>query len=425
MMASSVTPILVQAEFTKLDQVMNKIDMVQSIPGATFPRFSMFGMFATQSNIKLISNTPGVQAILPDLPIKAFDQYAVVGDLQSVYIGTKHSRTYLGADIAEQQGITGKGVKVAIIDTGVFNAHKQLMFKAADVNAILPAPELPAIPSLPPPISDRMKLLQFSGTPVGMDDNGHGTHCVTTVGGNEVLGPNNIECKGVAPGAGLLSIKVLGTPLGVGMSSDIIRGIDIAISRGAKVISMSLGASVGDNNTAECLAIKTAMNLDPKLVFVVAGGNFGPGGSTMGSPACSQEALTVGSMSIIDNAVSYFSSRGPTTDGLVKPDVIAPGGGRKVEPVDGVGGEYIFSGTSIGTILDIAEDKSANGWAALHGTSMACPHVAGLVALLKQYNPDVTTDYIKQVMQSRGKPKDNISGWGPINYQMFFEEKKE
>jgi len=419
-----VTPVIVQTDVSQLDKVMSKVDIVQTVAGGMFPKFSMFAMLATSRNIKDIANMPGVRAVLPDLPMKPFSPYVIYGDSKSIYVGTKYSRTFVGADIAEQQGITGSGVKVAVIDTGVFNAHEQLMFKAADVNAILPIPTIPGGPTLPSAITEKMKLLQFKGTPIGADDNGHGSHCVTTVGGNEVVGPYGIECKGVAPGAELLSIKVLGTPMGIGLSSDIIRGIDIAIDRGAKVISMSLGSPSGDNNTAECLAIKTAMKLDPSLVFVIAAGNFGPNSGTIGSPACCNEALTVGSMSISDRAVSYFSSRGPTADGLVKPDVVAPGGGRKVQPSNGIGDEYIFSGTSLGTVLDVSEDKTANSYAALHGTSMACPHVAGLVALLKQVNPGVTTDYIKQVMSVIGGSKDNESGWGLITYDKFFKKKE-
>ena len=417
--AAQIAPIVVKTDATVFDKVLNTIDLAQLTRGATFTRFSMFGMLATRKDIRNIASLPGVLAVTLDRRIDALVPYAQVGDDKSIYIGTDYSRKYMGTEYAESIGVNGRGINVAVLDTGVFPMHEQLIGKVPppnDISAIMSFPtiELP----VPSTVKERFKPTTYLGLPLGVDDNGHGTHCLTTVGGNHVTGPNSIECKGVAPGCNLYSIKVLGTPLGIGMSTDIIRGIDIAISKGCKVISMSLGSPEGDNNSAECLAIRTAMLKYPDLVFVIAAGNFGPSPNTIGSPGCCSEALTVGSMSITDNDISYFSSRGPTADGLVKPDVVAPGGGRAQQPSDGVGDEYIFTGTSVGAMLDLVNDKKADGYAGLMGTSMATPHVAGLVALLKQVYPDLTVQQIKAVAAAKGA-KSSEGGWGLIKFEDF------
>jgi subtilisin family serine protease len=381
----------------------------------------MIAMMANKRDISRIGKLPFVNSIGYNDTVQCFDR-PTYGLAKSFWIGTEESRKIIGADIAEQNGITGRGVKVAVLDTGVYAWHPQLIRRGVvDINAIMAGPPEGAPPP-PPFLADFFKPSSFQGAGAGFDDNGHATHCVTTVGGEAFTGPENIKVKGVAPDFDLIAIKVLGTPMGIGMNSDIIRGIDIALAKGADVISMSLGSDQGDNNTPACLAIRMAMAAYPQVVFVIAAGNFGPDASSMGSPACSLEALTVGSMSILDQGVSYFSSRGPTEDSLVKPDVLGPGGGRFIAPEDGEGDEFIYSGTSPGTVLDVSQDGKTDGFTGLQGTSMATPHIAGLVALLKQKYQGITTEYIKAVMAAKQPYKTPDSGWGLMTYQDFVKE---
>jgi serine protease AprX len=402
MMLSQVTPVIVKLDMDKLDKFRGYFRSTQLIPVSSFSNFGMIGIFATHKDIKNIAGLSYVQSIGLNSPMYAF--WKVHGINKNIWIGTRYSRNIIEADKAEAEGLDGRGIKVAVLDTGVWNMHPQLHGKVTDINAQIPMPDLPQL--------SKLKIQP----PFGYDDSGHGCHVVTTVGGDAQTGPDGIEVQGVATGCKLISIKVLGTPLGMGYSTDIIRGIQAALDSDADVISMSLGSDQGDNQSPVCLAIREAMKTHPDTIFCIAAGNFGPDPKTLGSPACSTEALTVGSYSIIDKTVSYFSSRGPSTDGVMKPDVLAPGGGRKVRPTSG--DEFIYSGTSLGTILDVAEDNRADGFAALMGSSMSCPHIAGLCALLKQRDRDIDTEYIKKIMESKS-PKSNDYGWGLMKYSDF------
>lgn len=338
----------------------------------------------------------------PPLPGMMGSQNGVTQEPGKNWIPTSESRKIIGADVAEAEGYTGTGVTIAILDTGVFPLHPQLMLKVSDTNAMLPsAPKLPFFPMPPEP-------------PIGIDDNGHGTHVITTIGGDAYKAPNGMLCKGVAPGAKLISIKVLGTPLGMGRTSDVLKGMEIAIQKGAHIISMSLGSEGGDNSYPEARLV----NSHPDHIWCIAAGNSGPGPSTVGNPGCAQGAITVGSYGITDKSVSHFSSRGPTNDNLIKPDVLAPGGGRAISPDKLVGeiDEYIYSGTSFGTVLDIVEDKVADGFTAIMGTSMATPHVSGLLALAIQAGIIKTSANVKDKMSKSAAGKDNIVGWGLITW---------
>jgi len=103
--------------------------------------------------------------------------------------------------------------------------------------------------------------------------------------------------------------------------------------------------------------------------------------------------------------LASFSSRGGEKFPL-KPDVAAPG-------------VNIYSGTARGSVIDVQELRAGVGFAAISGTSMATPHVAGFVALLKQKFPQITTAQIKQTMAQRGHAKDFETGWGIPHWSYF------
>ncbi len=165
-------------------------------------------------------------------------------------------------------------------------------------------------------------------------------------------------------------MKVLGGAGGFGQDSWIIAGIEYAaegpdatLGTGdeADVINMSLGDSInGDGTDPMSQAVDLAVSQG--LVVAIAAGNDGPGMSTLGRPGVARDAITVGATDDSDT-MAGFSSRGPTLDLRLKPDVTAPG------------------------VSILSADAGGTGYASLQGTSMATPHVAGAAALLLQANP--------------------------------------
>lgn len=179
----------------------------------------------------------------------------------------------------------GKGVTVAVLDTGGDMEHRDLktQIKAAK---------------------------DFTGSRSGPADvNGHGAHCLGVIGAAQ----NGVGMVGVAPEAKLLSGKVLGDN-GSGLSTWIAAGIDWAVEQGADVISMSLGSSAADARIQA--AIKRAV--DAGVIVVAAAGNDGPREGTVGYPGGFPEVICVGAVND-KGAVANFSSRGPRVD------VAAPG----------------------------------------------------------------------------------------------------
>jgi subtilisin family serine protease len=186
---------------------------------------------------------------------------------------------------------------------------------------------------------------------------------------------------GVAPKANLLEGKVLNR-YGEGFSSWIIAGIEWAVAKRADIISMSLGGGLTDGNDPLSLAVDWAF--DQGVLVVVAAGNFGDYFG-IATPGAARKALTVGAVDDSDN-IAGFSSRGPTLDHRVKPEIVAPGVG-----ICSSVPYYVFS-------------VYYSCWI---GTSMATPHVAGAAALLKQYGRaylglDIAPDTLKNTLLSYG-----------------------
>jgi len=258
---------------------------------------------ALDSIIYEVKSLPGVKGVFLDehIPFKEegnpFD------------VATFPSENIIGARYLQDLGINGSGVTIAILDTGIDKTH----------------PDLDDI------------------------DNDE-SHVAGIAAANGYL-------KGIAPGATLMNGKVLDKTIG-GYTSWIIKGIDWAISNGANIISMSLGGLPGDSDPLFEEAINTAW--EKGVIVVTSAGNSGPGPSSISSPGMESRALTVGASDVYNN-ITFFSSRGPSPNGIVDPDIVAPGRGiLSLEP----GGLYTIAS----------------------GTSMSAPAVAGVAALLLSLN---------------------------------------
>ncbi|WP_165960907.1 S8 family serine peptidase [Actinocrispum wychmicini] len=270
----------------------------------------------------------------------------------------------IGGPEAWKAGYTGKGVKVAILDTGVDETHPDLAGR-------------------------QLAEQNFSDAADNVDRFGHGTHVASTIAGNGAKSGG--KYKGVAYDAQILDGKVLDDN-GGGLESWIIAGMQWAVDQGAKVVNLS----VGGPDSPGVDPLEQAVNDLSKTgtLFVIAAGNSGADESIQ-SPGSADAALTVGAVDRND-ALAPFSSRGPRVgDSAIKPDITAPGVG--IVAAKAAQGK-------IGT-------PAADGYVALSGTSMATPHVAGSAVLLAQQHPDWTGQQIKATLTASAKPNPALNSF--------------
>ncbi|MEU6378387.1 S8 family peptidase [Streptomyces sp. NPDC046909] len=265
----------------------------------------------------------------------------------------------IGAPKAWAAGYDGKGVKIAVLDTGVDATHPDLKDQVIDAK-------------------------NFSTAADATDHFGHGTHVASIAAGTGAKSGG--KYKGVAPGAKILNGKVLDDN-GSGDDSGILAGMEWAAAQGADVVNLSLGGM----DTPEIDPLEAAVNklsAEKGILFAIAAGNSGP--ESVGSPGSADAALTVGAVDDKDK-LAFFSSTGPRIgDGAIKPDVTAPG-------VD------ITAAAAKGSVIDQEVGEKPEGYLTISGTSMATPHVAGAAAILKQEHPDWTYTELKGALTGSTK----------------------
>ena len=266
----------------------------------------------------------------------------------------------IGVPAAWQRGLTGRGVKIAVLDAGVDATH--------------------------PDLAGRVTSQNFSDSPDAGDHHGHGTHVASIAAGNGTASGG--KYKGVAPEASILNGKVLDDS-GFGFESGIVAGMEWAAAQGAAVANLSLGSFDASDGTDPMSQALIELSRTSRTLYVVAAGNNGPGDQTVSSPGAADAALTVGSNER-DGTISPFSSRGPRKgDGGLKPEITAPGAG-------------IVAARATGTSMGEPVDES---YTAASGTSMATPHVSGVAALLAQDHPDWTNEQLKNRLIGTADPQ--------------------
>ncbi|MFE3166894.1 S8 family serine peptidase [Streptomyces sp. NPDC059224] len=264
----------------------------------------------------------------------------------------------IGAPKAWAAGYNGKGVKIAVLDTGVDTTHPDLKDQVIESR-------------------------NFTTAADASDHFGHGTHVASIAAGTGAK--SHGKYTGVAPGAKILNGKVL-DDTGSGDDSGILAGMEWAAAQGADVVNLSLGGY----DTPEIDPLEAEVNKlsnEKGILFAIAAGNEGP--ESVGSPGSADAALTVGAVDGNDR-LADFSSTGPSAEGTIKPDVTAPG-------VD------ITAAAAKGSLIDQEVGENPPGYLTISGTSMATPHVAGAAAILKQEHPDWGYQQLKAVLTGSAK----------------------
>lgn len=279
-------------------------------------------------------------------------------------------------DAAEDFRADGRNITVAVLDSGVDGNHPALLGKVVDE------------------ISTVAEPVTVPGD--------HGTHVAGTIASNDPIH------RGVAPMSRLINIKVL-TSAGFGSPAGVIDGLEQAVRRGALVANLSLGWSEVFHawvcNNADCILCEAADNACRLgVTVVVAAGNEGNAGAkppfAIRHPGAARRVITVGAVDK-NKVLAPFSSIGPSSGRLAptsalrltKPDLSAPGVAIRSTTLNG-------------------------GFGTFSGTSMASPHVAGLVALILQTNPRLQPRMVKKLLEETCEPvpfAPNQAGYGMIN----------
>lgn len=261
----------------------------------------------------------------------------------------------LGVPALWKQGITGKGIRVGHLDTGVDGRHPGLR------SAIAFFAEFDSFGR------------QVVPAPAPHDTGEHGTHTAGTIAGR----PQGRRNFGVAPGAKLVSGIVIE---GGQVIARVLGGMDWCVGQGARILSMSLGLRGSVDDFLPLTQILRTRGILP--VFAI--GNEGPG--TSRSPGNYSEALSVGAIDRNNGIASFSSSQlFQRANDPVVPDIVAPG-------------------------VAIVSARPGGGYQSMDGTSMATPHIAGLAALLLEAKPDATVDQLEQAIRDSAAMKP---GWAP------------
>ena len=346
--------------------IMNLATKVQ----ANLPLINALACNLTTDTIYGLANNPDIKYI-------SFDS--------KVFTQLDTAAPTIAANISHENGYTGKGITIAVIDTGI-SPHLDL---TQPYNRIVGFKDLVNKKNYP------------------YDDNGHGTHVAGIIAGNGYS--SNKKYIGVAPESNILAIKALNKN-GSGSTSSIIEAISYIVESkdqyNTKIVNFSMGTPANNscNKDPLCRAVEKA--IQSGIVVVAAAGNSGPGRGTIVSPGISKNVITVGAVDhkgtvdTSDDSIAPFSSRGPTLEGFKKPDLYAPG-------------------VNINSLSNTKLDT----YSSLSGTSMATPLVSGDAALLLDKYNNITPRGVKDRLINASidiKGSQETQGAGLLNLKLLF-----
>ncbi|MEX2233627.1 MAG: S8 family serine peptidase [Cyclobacteriaceae bacterium] len=335
-----------------LEPVRKKIATNMGMEATPLIAANALKFLGTEEQIKVLTNDSVIEKIEFDPLLQIVAMNDAILDISQPPFAQTHP------------GVDGSGVKVALLDSGVDTQHPYLSVAAS--------------------VSTCGESFDIPGR--------HGTHCAGSIASKDTF------YRGVAPGVTLFNVKVLQAD-GRGTHTNVVKGIDEALDLGAEVLSMSLGFNhlptwsqgghgwmCTNGHCPLCTAVDNAILLDNVIVVVAAGNEharaeflrtngFGTSFDTeLGCPGNSRQAITVGAITKVTFLPAPFSSRGPTSYNVRKPDIAA-------------------AGVNITSTVPIPRDPQGNPisnaarndlFSRLSGTSMATPIVAGVVAVIVQ-----------------------------------------
>lgn len=312
--------------------------------------------------------------------------------------------TLVGASSLHAAGITGRGITVAFVDSGYLMTDGT--FRAADGHERILAAYDARAHVLTDPIN---------GIKKGQSDlYGHGSHVSSVALSSRVSGTG--LRNGVAPDADLVMVSALDAT-GSGSYLDVIRGLDWLLANastyGIRVVNLSLSAKPVSHYWDDPLNQAVMRLWDAGLVVVASAGNTGPDALSITVPGNNPYVITVGAISDAytplltgDDFVTSFSAAGPTYEGFVKPELVAPGG-----HVLGL----MWPQSAIATAHP--EYQQEREYFVMSGTSQAAAVVSGVAALLLQLEPTLSPDDLKCRLLATARPA--LGKDGAAAYSVF------
>ncbi|MED4163153.1 S8 family serine peptidase [Halalkalibacterium halodurans] len=386
---------------------LNLLKEIGITTGVTLENLPIAGVLATAEQVELLSKKSNIRSLYYNSKVDFENAEA------TALTGVDRVRT--DGDMQKQNGgfpVSGKGVTVVVNDSGVDGTHDDHKFGNHLVQNVLASTNLNALSGLLP-------ITYVEGVPNTDNSSGHGTHVAGTVGGTGAKSGGLHE--GVAPGAGLIGY---GSGAGVAIL-DTIGGFDYALTNQLKydirVITNSWGATSDagtDFDPNHPVNVATKKLFDRGIVTVFSAGNSGPGESTItGNYKKAPWVITVAAGTKQGN-LTNFSSRGVkgkggtvTVDGKEwtwedRPTVTAPGqdiiSTRVISPTTAL---------SVDKDAELIEPAHLPYYTTMSGTSMAAPHVAGIVALILEADPTLSPLEVKEILQNTATNMPGYQAW--------------
>jgi serine protease AprX len=300
----------------------------------------------------------------------------------------------IGASTLQQAGTTGKGVTIAVLDTGLWQDTTQMYGSR---------------------ILASIDVVNGASSPVSSDPHGHGTHIASiAAGGAQALSGAYLS---VAPKANLVIVRAFDGQ-GRGRYTDVIAGLNWIVANkvryNIRVLNLSFGAPPQSYYWDDPLNQAVMAAWRAGIVVVAASGNEGPDPMTIGVPGNVPYVITVGALTDhstpydgSDDRLASFSSTGPTFEGFVKPELVSPGG------------HIVASMSSSSYLANIDPDSMRIGeqMFTMSGTSQAAAVTSGVVALMLQRDATLTPDAVKCKLLSSSRPALKTNG--ALAYSVF------
>jgi subtilisin family serine protease len=317
----------------------------------------------------------------------------------------------VGADVLHKNhNITGQGVTVAVLDSGVRFSNEVKTALAAKVASMFKGQADFVGSGTCSGAGAQQSGYCFTNHNQSYDGYGHGSHVAGIIWNNFTDSATTVS-MGIAPNANILSVRVLSS-LGIGSYTDVIEGIQYVVANKAtyniRVLNVSLSALAVTPYFADPLNRAIEQAWANGIVVLAAAGNTGLlGAQSLTVPGNDPYVITVGAINTnrtpgywLDDIIPAWSSTGPTLDGFAKPDVLAPGAYIV---------SFMYKDPTVSTNSDLLvqlhpDNASATSLFRMSGTSMSTAVASGVVALMLQQTPSLTPDQVKYRLMVSSRP---------------------